>query len=323
MTQPPPPAPSTPRTVTGRAPTRLDFGGGWTDVPPYSSTVGGYVCNVAIARHATVTLTAADPATEPDGSPDSPLAAAALRRAGLPSVGAAIRSDFPVGAGLGGSSAVGVALAAAIARWRGEPLDPAALAERSREVEVEECGIAGGRQDHYAAAFGGPLGLRFLPGDRVEVRRIALDERTRRELEARCVVAYTGEARISAATIEGVLGQVRRGDERVTRTLAAMARLAERMADRLAAGDLDGLGRLVGEQWTLQRSLHPAIPTARIDRLLHAAAAAGALGGKALGASGGGCVMAIAAADRVDRVRQALSDGAELLEYEVDEVGVR
>ncbi|HEX5581243.1 MAG TPA: hypothetical protein VFX39_06655 [Gemmatimonadaceae bacterium] len=337
-----PPSTADDRTVVVRAPTRLDFGGGWTDVPPYSSTVGGYVCNVAITRYATVRLTrrittelgdASDAGRElaSPGTGDastltspvtSPLASAALRRWEVRDASVEVTSDFPVGAGLGGSSAVGVALAGALAAWRGECPDRRTLAERSRAVEAEECGIAGGRQDHYAAAFGGALGLRFLPGDGVEVRRLPLDERTRRTLETRCVLAYTGEARVSATTITAVLDAVRDRDARVTDALARMAALAEQMADALAAGDVDGLGTLVGEQWTHQRSLHPAIPTPTIDRLLDAARRAGALGGKALGASGGGCVLAIAPPGRVDAVREALADGAQILRFQIDDEGV-
>jgi D-glycero-alpha-D-manno-heptose-7-phosphate kinase len=162
--------------VVARAPARLDFGGGWTDVSPYADEAGGTVCNLAIARRATVRLSdAAAPPPPPLDAPgrigtDARLADAALRRAGLLGrVRAEVASDFPVAAGLGGSSAAGVALAAALAAWRGDPAlgtttDGArrdALAEWSRAVEVEDAGIAGGRQDHYAAARGGALRLDF------------------------------------------------------------------------------------------------------------------------------------------------------------------
>jgi D-glycero-alpha-D-manno-heptose-7-phosphate kinase len=256
-----------------------------------------------------------------DAAAEPPLARAALRRAGLPELRATVTSDFPVGAGLGGSSAVGVALAAALAAWREEARAPGALAEWSRAVEVDELGIAGGRQDHYAAALGGALGLRFA-ADGVTVRRLRPSDATLAALERRCVVAYTGEARVSARTITGVLDAYRAGDARVCEALARMAALAERMADALEAGRLDDLGLLVGEHWAWQRALHPAIPTPAIDALLERARAAGALGGKALGASGGGCVLAIAPDDRVDAVRAAMAALAEPLDFAVDRAGV-
>src|SRR5512142_1793017 len=143
------------RRLVARAPTRIDFGGGWTDVPPYPAEHEGFVCNVAITRYATATVT--------KGTDDRavPLVTAALRRAALADVRVDLQSDFPVGAGLGGSSAAGVTLAGALAAWRGAPLSRVELAERSCTTERSDLGIAGGSQDHYAAAFGGALGLRF------------------------------------------------------------------------------------------------------------------------------------------------------------------
>lgn len=317
------------RRVIARAPTRLDFGGGWTDVPPYSEEVGGFVCNVAIARYATAVVTAVErraheePAAEGTGraGADSALAAATLHRTGLAGLAVRLESDFPVGAGLGGSSAAGVAAIGALDAWRGLRRAPAALAEESRCVEVEELGVAGGRQDHYAAAMGGALALRFVAGGGVEACPIALAPATIAALEQQCIVAYTGEARVSANTITAVLDAYRAGEPRVTDALARMAALAERMAAALAAGDVATLGTLVGEHWQYQRALHPAIPTPLIDRLLADAERAGALGGKALGASGGGCVLAIAPPERAAAVREALAAGAALLPFTVDTHG--
>lgn len=307
------------RQVVAHAPTRLDFGGGWTDVPPYSTELGGTVCCVAIDRCATVRVRqGVAPNVEPP-----PLARAALRRVGRDDVTVTIESDFPVGAGLGGSSAVGVALAAALAELAGEHPDRSALAERSRAVEVGELGVPGGRQDHYAAAYGGALELRFGPGEGTRVTPLPLDDATAAALERRCIVAYTGEARVSGRTITAVLDAYRAREQRVCEALARMAELATAMAAALGEGRLDDLGRLVGEHWVWQRSLHPAIPTPAIDHLLDRAARAGALGGKALGASGGGCILAIAPDHRVDAVRAALGAEAALLPFTVDRAGVR
>lgn len=307
-----------------RAPTRLDFGGGWTDVPPYADEVGGFVCNVAIARYATVRLSAAAPSSVGvDGgraAGEDALATAALAHGDLAGVHAALRSDFPVGAGLGGSSAAGVALQAAIAAWRGEAVSAETLARRSRAVEVERLGVAGGWQDHLAAALGGALALRFGPAG-IEARRIPLDAATTRALEQCCVVAYTGEARVSARTITGVLDAHARGDATVTAALARMAELAASMADALADGRVDDLGHIVGEHWAWQRALHPAIPTPGIDRMIDAARAAGAHGAKALGASGGGCVLALAPAARADEVRRAMGALGTVLPFAVDAEG--
>ncbi len=319
----------TDRSVVVRAPTRIDFGGGWTDVPPYSEEMGGAVCSAAIALYATARVSrvvAGSTSTSAVDAAGTPLVEAALRKAGLEvddRVELELVSDYPVGAGLGGSSAAGVALVGALAAWRGEHLQPADLAERSRALEVEELGIAGGRQDHYAAALGGALRLTFQADGTVIPQRLDLTPATLTAIEARCIVAYTGEARVSSATITGVMNAYRSGDRPVTDALGRLRTLALSMAEALEAGDMDALGDLVAEHWHHQRALHPSIPTPRIDALLDAARSAGALGGKALGASGGGCILAIAAAGSEDRVRHALSRDAMLLPVRLDFDGFR
>jgi D-glycero-alpha-D-manno-heptose-7-phosphate kinase len=195
------------------------------------------------------------------------------------------------------------------------------MAELSRDIEIEDVGIAGGRQDHYAAAYGGALGLRF-GSQGVQVTKIPLDAELRRELERRCLVVYTGQSRISGDTIEAVLGAYRNREPRVVDALARMRDGAVEMATAMAERSVDRLASLVAEQWTSQRSLHPAIPTPLIDEIVERSYAAGAAGAKALGASGGGCVLAIAAAGREDAVRRALEPLGALLEFSIDEQGV-
>ncbi len=315
------------RVVVARAPTRLDFGGGWTDVPPYDAEQGGCVCNLAIARYATVRL--GGPTGSPSRVGEAALLDAALRRAGVRGVAASIANDFPVGAGLGGSSAAGVAAAAAASVWTGEwegagpaGVDRQELAERSRSTEVDELGVAGGRQDHYAAAFGGALGLHFSGGDRVRVEPIALTAEARAALERQLVLVYTGESRISAVTISAVLDAYRRREPRTVDALAEMRRLAGQMIDALGRGDVDALGTLLGAHWAQQRTLHDAITTPRIEAIVRAAGGAGALGAKALGASGGGCVVVAAPAGGEERVRAAVGALGEVLPFAVDERGV-
>ncbi|MBL8958412.1 MAG: hypothetical protein JNJ98_01055 [Gemmatimonadetes bacterium] len=310
------------RTVTARAPTRIDFGGGWTDVPPFCDERGGRVCNLAIDRYATVTLTAAPTsATDVRAAADSPLAQAATRRAGVRGVRSTLRSDFPTGAGLGGSSAVGVAMVAALRAWQGQSVtDLQAIVQDSRAVETEELGIAGGWQDHYAAAHGGALDLTF--GVSTTVHPIPLSDTTRRALEAQCLVLYTGQSRISGDTITAVLDAYARRDAAVTNALLRIQALAGDMAGALAAGDLDALGDAVRDHWAHQRALHPAITTPQIDAIVDLATRHGARGCKALGASGGGCVAVLAPPGQVDAIREAIAPLGRLLNFAVDLDGV-
>ncbi len=307
--------------MTARAPTRIDLGGGWTDVPPYCSEQGGFVCNVAITCHAVATARSSETYRGHGAATRlSPLIAAALRRTHASGVALQVESNFPVGAGLGGSSAASAAAFAALARWQGRPIDRRAIAEEGRRVEVEEMGIAGGRQDHYAAAFGGMLGLTFT--DTVAVRRLTVTPRTASELVRRGLLVYTGESRISGDTVRAVLDAYRGGDRRTRDALAAMKMLARDMTVALESGDLDLLGALVGEHWLHQRSLHPAIPTPRIDEIVFRAQGAGAVGWKATGASGGGCVFVLAGAKNVEAVRAAVAPLGQIIPFALDADGL-
>ena len=310
------------RSLAARAPTRLDFGGGWTDVAPYVHDCGAAVCNVAITRYATVTVSLDDARLDARAGGrevDDALVRAALRCSPAPHASASVASDFPLGAGLGGSSAAGVALAGALAALAGTPLDAAALAERSRRTEVEELGVAGGFQDHYAAAFGGALLL--TSHSPVHVERIPLTDTCAGTLARRIILVYTGQSRISARTIAAVADACREGNPRVCRALDECKRLAHLMAGALHRGDIDALGELVGEHWTHQRSLHPSITTDRIDAIHEACVRTGALGMKALGASGGGCVMAFARDGRHDELAATLEPFGERLPFAVDQQG--
>ena len=282
------------------------------------------MCNVAIARYATARVseangdTASRVLTERDA--DRQLVDAVLRHGNIRGAEVSLRNDFPIGAGLGGSSAAGVAVNAALAAWSGDHPDRAQLAERSREVEIEDLRVPGGRQDHYAAAFGGALALRFT--DRVDVEQLQMSKEFRDDLERRAMLVYTGQSRISGDTITAVLGAYEAKERRVLVALERMKALALSMASAIRTGDVDALAELVGEHWVHQRTLHPSIPTERIDAIVAQARLAGASGAKALGASGGGCVLVIAASDAVEPVRRAIARLGTVLPYSLDQSGV-
>ena len=305
------------REVSARAPTRIDLGGGWTDVPPYCDREGGFVCNIAITRYSVATVAPAD--RDSQGG-NSALIDAALRRSGLTGVRASLRNDFPLGAGLGGSSAASAALLAALRAWRGDPLDPVDIAEEGRRIEVEELGVAGGRQDHYAATHGGALALTFDTG--VSVRRLSLPAAARDALLASATLIHTGESRISGDTITAVLGAYHARDPRVLIALKRMRELAIDMASALESCDIHALGELMDEHWRHQRSLHPSIPTERIDEIIARAGAAGAIGAKAMGASGGGCVLILSRPGRRADVDAAIRSLGDILAFDVDYDGV-
>lgn len=285
---------------------------------PYCDEQGGAVCNVAISRYATARVAIGTDAGAGSGTDDL-LVRAAIARSGAAGVTASVTSDFPIGAGLGGSSAAGVALAGALAALQGESLDVVALAERSRRTEIEDLGVAGGFQDHYAAAFGGALLLEYHGG--ISVERLPLADGTCDALARRGLLIYTGESRISASTITAVSDAYRARDRAVCAALARMRALALEMAASLRAADLDALGEQLSEHWVHQRALHQGITTPRIEAIGREATRSGALGIKALGASGGGCVLVIAREGREEELAHALAPLGERLPFTIDRSG--
>ena len=181
--------------------------------------------------------------------------------------------------------------------------------------------MAGGFQDHYAAAFGGALALAF--GRETHVRQLAIPATAVASLETQLLLLYTGESRISGATITAVLDAYKRRSAPVLFALQRMKELAVDMAGALELGDINTLGALVGEHWTHQRALHPKITTDRIDAIADVAYAAGATGLKALGASGGGCVIVFAPENSADRIANAVAPFAKLLPWRIAHSGVR
>jgi D-glycero-alpha-D-manno-heptose-7-phosphate kinase len=200
--------------------------------------------------------------------------------------------------------------------WNDVAWDLAEIAEEGRTIEVEDLHCAGGRQDHYAATHGGALGLRFT--DVVDVERVTLPQIGRSALERRALIVYTGESRISGDTITAVIDKYLSRDRRVLVALERMKELAEQMARELATGDIDDLGAMVHEHWVFQRQLDPAIPTPLIDHIVATAMKAGASGCKALGASGGGCVLVIARDDTAAQVQRAVASLGTILPFHVD-----
>jgi len=288
-----------------RAPLRIDLAGGWSDIPPFARREGGAVLNVAIAQYVTG-------AVERDAGRDSE----GLRVSyGL---------DLPAGAGLGSSAALSVAWLALVHANMDAALDKPALA-RDACALAALLGIAGGKQDEYAAAVGGVNLMRFGGPDGADVTAepLELAAPVREELEARLVLCYCGQARLSGDIHDRVWGAYERGDHAVAATLGELRDTAIAMADALTAGDFARVATLIDRNWAAQQRLHPSITNARVEELFGDARGAGALAGKACGAGGGGCLVFLAEPARVLAVRVALqAAGARLIDARIDENGV-
>ncbi|HEU5431865.1 MAG TPA: hypothetical protein VFU81_09385, partial [Thermomicrobiales bacterium] len=247
----------------GRAPVRISFGGGGSDLPAYYAAHGGFVVSAAIDRCCAVIVsptaddalgvnsadlrcwTRLDPRRPiaPEGPLALPLAALAwFQRQGamLPPVDLFLASEVPPGSGLGSSSAMTAALVRAVAAVLEWDLTPAASAEAACEIEIGILGRPIGKQDQYAASFGGLNAIAFAP-DGVTVEPLALPPGIERALEARLRLFATGRTRDSAGILRRQRARTERGGAVVER-LHALKALAYDMRDTLRAGDLDGFG---------------------------------------------------------------------------------
>ena len=312
------------------APLRLDFAGGWTDVPPFSAREGGVVVNAAIGLYSHVALTlggtllrlVAEDLGETlecansgglilDGKLDLPKAALRM----FPVLGAftlSTRCDAPLGSGLGSSGALDVALVATLTRARLERMGERDLAEQAWQVEAVEAKVPGGKQDQYAAALGGWHRFSFRDPD-VGVEPLTLDPSFAAALERHTVVCYTNQSRVSGATIGRVMSAYERGDRKVTGALRGLKDTAEAMVLALRGSDLTRVGTLLTENWTHQQALDPAMRTPEMARLEEAMREAGAIGGKAAGAGAGGSMFFLVGKDPRAAVAAATGAGATVL----------
>jgi D-glycero-alpha-D-manno-heptose-7-phosphate kinase len=330
-----------PTVVHAAAPLRLDFAGGWTDVPPFSAREGGVVVNAAIALRAYVELRlggtllrlvseelgetlecANSGGLVPHGK--LPLLTAALRR--FPVLGSftlTTRCDAPPGSGLGSSGALGVALVGALTRARQEMLNGQDVADQAWQVETVEAGLPGGKQDQYGAALGGFHRLSFRDPD-VGIEPVTLDPAFAAALERQTLLCYTTKSRISGETISRVMGAYERGDSRVTGALHGLKETGNRMVEALRAADLARVGALLSENSEHQQALDPGMRTTEMAQLEAAAAQDGALGGKAAGSGAGGCMFFLMRGDARDAASAvAAAGGARVLPLSWSSEGVR
>ncbi len=322
------------------APVRLDFAGGWTDVPPFSAREGGVVVNAAIGLSAQVEVKLGGPRIRLvsedlgeelecadsrglvlDGRLD--LHKAALRMYPVQSACTlTTRSDAPVGSGLGSSGAMDVALVAALTLARAERPSPREIAEQAWYLETVEARIPGGKQDQFAAALGGFQRLTFRDPD-VGIEPITLDPVFAAALERRTLLCYTGRSRVSGATIARVMAAYERGDALVTAALRALKDAAAAMAEALRAGDLGRVATLLSENWRHQQALDPGMRTPEMAELEQVMRAAGALGGKAAGAGAGGAMFFVTGDNPGPAIAAARAAGATLLPVRWAFEGVR
>lgn len=328
--------------IRARAPLRISFAGGGTDVPPFPATEGGCVLSATIDRYAhgslvpradrMVTIESVDFKTTTEMTLDSEilcdgsldLIKAAVRRFGRDGTNGydlVLRSSAPPGSGLGSSSTMMVALTGLLAGHYGVSMDLYQTAHLAWAIEREDLGIAGGMQDMYAATFGGLNFIEFT--DRVIVNPLRIRDEIAFELELSLLLCFTGITRDSARVIEDQTRRATTGADETLAGLRAQKELAVAMKAALLTGELNDFGVLLGEAWNQKKRMSPYISNDHIDELYELALSKGALGGKITGAGGGGYILLFCDFTRKHRVIEALEfAGAEVTEFAFDSKGL-
>ena len=307
--------------IITQTPLRIGLVGGGTDLPGYYREHGGRVLNAAVDKYVYVVVKqrfdddiyvnySKKEIVSRVEDLEHELVREAMHMTGVRSgVEITTLADIPsAGSGLGSSSSVTVGLLHALFAYRGIQVTAEELAERACAIEIDRCRKPIGKQDQYAAAFGGLCDIHFGPGDAVVVDEIQLTPPQRRELQGELMLFFTGITR-SANTILGE--QTAKVGERLPQ-LDQLRDLAGEAADGLRGGDIGALGTALAKSWQAKRMLASGVSNQQIDEAVDAALDAGASGAKVTGAGGGGFLLVTCPVEYQSAVRERLSGMKEL-----------
>ena len=301
--------------IITQTPLRISFFGGGTDFSDFYTQEPGWVISSAIDKYIFVIIkerfddkirvgyTRTELVDDIDEI-EHELVRECLRRTGIRKrVEISTMGDIPSGgSGLGSSSTVTVGLLNAMYVYTGKPKDPASLAREACEIEIEVLGKPIGKQDQYIAAFGGQRFITFCPDDDVDVESVNLDPKLARRLNQHLMLFYTNHARKSESVLNE---QVQNIPDRME-VLRQLKHLAVHARRYLQDGNLDAFGCLLHEGWMLKQQMASKITNTYIDDLYASAREAGALGGKIVGAGGGGYLLLYCPRESQDCVREVL-----------------
>jgi D-glycero-alpha-D-manno-heptose-7-phosphate kinase len=310
--------------IVSRTPLRISFVGGGTDLPDFYDEHGGAVISTTVDKWIHVVLArrfegdvrvsySRTGIVDSAAHVEHELVREAMRMTGVPrGVDIVTLADVPShGTGLGSSSTLTVGLLNALYAFQGVYKPPLELAEEASRIEIQILGKPIGRQDQYAAAVGGFNFIEFLPrGGGVRVEPVVCPADTYKQLQRSLMLFYTGRQRSASDVLTGQRTAVRNGT--AVADLKKMRDFAHELRDRLGAGDVSSLGRLLDANWELKRGLTGGISDDAVDTWYERAREAGATGGKILGSGAGGCLLMSAPPERQDAVRGALPDLREL-----------
>ncbi len=305
--------------IITRSPLRVTLGGGGTDLPSYYREHGGFLIAAAIDKYVYITLHETFEAeylikysklerVADVNLIEHPIIREAIKlvhgNGGEAHLELTSMADIPAGTGLGSSGSFTTALLKALHAYRRNLLPPQELAEQACHIEIDILGEPVGKQDQYIAAYGGITCFRFNPDGRVEAEPLRLPDETRYNLEDNLLLFFTGYSRSAGSILEDQDSRTKRSDAAMVENLHYVKELGRRSAALLARGDLAAFGRLMHEHWEHKKRRSGGMSNPEIDRFYELAMANGAVGGKLIGAGGGGFLMFYT--EEKARVRRAM-----------------
>jgi len=330
--------------VRSKSPLRLGIAGGGTDVSPYSDLFGGCVLNATIDMFAHCTLEVLDNGMTEFIAADRnerfeaksvyhyPLEGNLILHKAVYnrivknfakqplSIRLTTFSDAPAGSGLGSSSTLVVGMVTAFQELLKLPLGEYDIAHLAYEIERIDCGLAGGKQDQYAATFGGFNFMEFYANDKVIVNPLRIRENILNELQAHLLLYFTGVSRDSADIIKKQIKSVTTKDESHTNSMHEVKRLSYLMKEKLLSADIEGMASLIHDSWEAKKHMAEGISNSFIDNIEKEALAGGAKALKISGAGGGGFIMIfVDPKDKVKLIEKLSSLGGQFFRFQFTE----
>jgi len=323
--------------IVARAPLRLPLGGGGTDLPSYYRRNGGFILAAAVDKYVYVSANrpAGDDLIRLKYSRSEEVATVAelrhdLARPAFEALGVednievGSMADVPAGTGMGSSSAYLIALLTALHALQRRQISTHELAELSCHLEIDIAGHAAGKQDTYVAAFGGLLALEIKPDGTVDVQKVAVSVTTLEELRNGLVLFFTGMTRVADLILRDQQVRTDRDDQEVVDSLDGVRELGYRIRAALETDDLDAFGGLMNDHWQQKKRRSGAISNPQVDEWYELGLHNGALGGKLIGAGGGGFLLFYCPAGQRHRLRHAMTRaGLREMPFDFDTYGAK
>lgn len=308
--------------ILSRTPLRVSFAGGGSDLPSYYTKHGGAVLSTTIDKYIYIAVhryfypnqsLLKYSKTELVNNNDEiqhPLFRECMKLVNVSGLDVSSMADIPAGTGLGSSSAFAVSLLNVLHAYKHEAVSAEYLASTACEIEINRLGDPIGKQDQYAAAYGGLNFIRFNYDGSVDVQKIVMDPAVKAQLERNLILLYTGTKHSASAILKEQGKEMQRLDKQ--QVMHKMVDMAYELKDVLEHNQIDDFGRILNEGWLLKRSLANSISNPLVDNLYDQGMAAGALGGKLLGAGGAGFVLFYCPEDKQESLRKQMSAYTEM-----------